>query len=226
MLDLTTDKGRIVSAALGLAAEKPWGQVTLAEIAVRAGTTLVALKQDFASKGDILSTFARLVDDEVLRLTPQRSQDQSSRDALFEVLMSRFDVLDPYKPALRSIARSGAPELQVVGQALCSQRWMLEAAGINSGGIEGAVRTLGLTGIYASVARAWLNDDDPGQAKTMAVLDRRLRTGQRTLEGLSGVGSTACRIGSSVLNALGRLGKGTHSRSASEPPRETSAPSA
>ena len=33
MLDLTTDKGRLVSAALGLAAEKPWAQVTLADIA-------------------------------------------------------------------------------------------------------------------------------------------------------------------------------------------------
>ncbi len=226
MLDLTTDQGRIVSAALGLAAEKSWGTVTLAEIAARAGTTLVALKQDFSSKGDILSAFAKLVDDEVLRRTPQRTPDQSSRDALFEVLMSRFDVLDPYKPALRSIAKSGAPELQVVGQALCSQRWMLEAAGINSGGIEGAVRTVGLTGIYASVARAWLDDDDPGQAKTMAILDRRLRTGQRTLEGLSSVGSTACRMGCSVLNALGRLRARPAAPARHEPPGETSAPPA
>lgn len=226
MLDLTTDTGRIVSTALGLAAEKPWAKVTLAEIAARAGTTLVALKQDFSSKGDILSTFARRVDDEVLRRTPQRAAEQSSRDALFEVLMSRFDVLDPYKPALRSIARSGALELQVVGQALCSQRWMLEAAGINSGGIPGAVRTLGLAGIYASVARAWLDDDDPGQAKTMAVLDRRLRNGQRTLESLSGVGSTACRAGSSLLNALGRLRARPSPQARTQPQGEASTPSA
>ena len=53
MLDLASDKGRLISGALGLAAEKPWGQVTLADIAERAGSTLVALKAHFSGKGDI-----------------------------------------------------------------------------------------------------------------------------------------------------------------------------
>ena len=182
MLDLTTDKGRLISAALGLAAEKPWAQVTLADIAERAGSTLVALKAEFASKGDILAAFTQLADDEMLRRAPRRSESASPRDALFEVIMSRFDVLEPYKGALKSIAAGGLPEPQQVSRLLTTQGWMLEAAGIGSDGIDGSVKTAGLATLYASVFRVWLEDEDQGLARTMAALDRRLRRGQRSLE--------------------------------------------
>jgi AcrR family transcriptional regulator len=181
MLDLTTEKGRYISAALALAAEKPWADVTLAEIAARAGSGLVGLRAEFASKARILEAFVRLVDDEVLSRTPHREEGQSARDALFEVLMSRFDVLGPWKPAIRSMTRSGAPEPgQIVG-ILASNRWMLEAAGSGSSGLEGAARTAGLASIYAGAFRTWLDDDDPGLARTMAALDRRLRRGERAM---------------------------------------------
>ena len=44
--------------------------------------------------------------------------------------MTRFDVLEPYKGALKSIAASGLPEPQQLGRLLATQGWMLEAAGI------------------------------------------------------------------------------------------------
>jgi hypothetical protein len=33
--------------------------------------------------------------------------------------------------------------------------------------------------LFASVLRTWVNDEDPGQARTMAALDRALARGQR-----------------------------------------------
>ncbi len=202
MLDLTTDKGRLISAALGLAAEKPWAQVTLADIAERGGATLVALKAQFASKGDVIAAFTTLVDDEMLRRAPRRAESQSARDALFEVIMSRFDVLEPFKGALKSIAGSGLPEPQQIGRLLSTQGWMLEAAGINSGGIDGGMRTAGLATIYASVFRVWLDDEDAGLAKTMAALDRRLRRGQRTLERVDDVCKGVERFASGIIGIV------------------------
>lgn len=198
MLDLTTDKGRLVSAALGLAAERSWRDVTLSDIAVRAGASLVEMRQSFSSKADILATFTRLVDDEVLRRTAHRDASQSARDALFEVIMSRFDVLEPYKGALRSIAGSGLPEPAQALNVLASQRWMLEAAGIGTGGLNGGVKIAGLASVYASVFRTWLADDDPGLARTMAALDRRLRRGERSMQRMDDL----CRGVSRVSDAL------------------------
>nr|MBC8158924.1 TetR family transcriptional regulator [Alphaproteobacteria bacterium] len=57
---------------------------------------------------------------------------------------------------------------------LRSMAWMLEAAGLPSGGISGAARAAGLGALYANAVRVWLRDDTPDMAKTMAALDRGL----------------------------------------------------
>ncbi len=192
MLDQLTIRGRLVAAAMKLAAERPWREVTLANIADSAGVSLVDVRNEFDSKGDVLAAFVRNVDEAVLARAPQRSGAQPARDALFEVIMSRFDVLSPYKPALKSIAAAWPPDAPVV-RALCqSQAWMLRAAGIRSEGLEGQLRAAGLGTVYASVYRTWLSDDDPGLARTMAALDRRLRRGERTLQSIDDAVAKVC----------------------------------
>ena len=94
--------------------------------------------------------------------------------------MSRFDALQTYRPALRSIAASAQPDPALARAVLASQAWMLHAAGIGTDGVEGGLKVAGLASVYASVFRTWLDDDDPGLARTMAALDRRLRRGERT----------------------------------------------
>jgi AcrR family transcriptional regulator len=168
MLDLSTPKGRIVAAALRLAGERPWRDVTLADIATAADVRLVDLRREFATKGEILAAFVRAVDDAVLARAPQRASSQSARDAVFDVVMSRFDVLAPYKPALKSIAASWPCDPALLGALAVSPAWMLRAAAIAPEGLEGQVRTVGLAAVYASVFRTWLDDDDPGLARTMA----------------------------------------------------------
>lgn len=202
MLDLTTDKGRIISAALGLAAEKPWRDIGLAEIAARAGIALPTLRREFASKTEILGAFTRLVDDEVLRRAPLASATYGRRDALFEIVMSRFDVLEPYKGALKSITGSGLPDLGHVLPILASQRWMLEAAGIRADGLDGGVRVAGLMTVYASVFRTWLEDDDRGLARTMAALDRRLRRGEQTINSIEGICAGMRRAATAVAGVV------------------------
>lgn len=205
MLDLSTEKGNFVSAALALAAEKPWNDVTLAEIAARANSTLVALKAQFTSKANILEAFVRLIDDEVLARAPKREEGQSPRDALFEVVMSRFDVLAPWKSSVRSIVQSGAPEPGQLLGAIASTRWMLEAAGIGSSGVEGAARTVGLAAVYAAVFRIWLDDDDPGLARTMAALDRRLRRGERVMRRGADVAKGMQRVAGALFGVAANM---------------------
>ncbi|MGE0768352.1 MAG: TetR family transcriptional regulator [Hyphomicrobiaceae bacterium] len=194
MLDLNTDKGRFVSAALAMAAEAPWADVTLSDIASRAGSTLVGLKAHFSSKGEILAAFTDLVNDEVLSRSPAREVGQAKRDALFDVVMSRFDVLQPWKAALKSIMESRAPDPSCIAQGLAANRWMLEAAGIGTGGLDGMARVAGLAAVYGAVFRVWLDDDDPGSARTMAALDRRLRRGERVLKRADDVASGLRRV--------------------------------
>jgi hypothetical protein len=109
------------------------------------------------------------------------------------------------------MAAAGNADPALIRPLLSSQLWMLEAAGVDTSGPAGALRVTGLAAIYASVFRTWLEDDDPGQARTMAALDRRLRRGERTLRTVAGVASGLERFASAVpamlRSVLARTGK-------------------
>jgi len=169
----------MLSAALELAATKPWAEVALSDIAEKAGASLFELRKEFTSKALIIAELMRAADEEVLRKAPKRSEGQAKRDLLFDVIMTRFDVLAPYKAALKSIHASSVADPSLAAPYLSSQHWMLEAAGIATDGVMGAARIAGLAVTYATVFGVWLGDEDPGAARTMATLDRRLRRGER-----------------------------------------------
>lgn len=204
MLDLSSDKGRVVKAALDLAGERAWGDVSMRDIADRAGMTLAELRRLFGSKTQILTGYIRAVDDAVLANAPARDDLQAPRDLLFETIMARFDLMAEHRDALRSINADTTFDTTLAGSLLNSQRWMLLAAGIDGDGPLGVMRSVGLASLYGSVFRTWLEDDDPGQAKTMAVLDRRLRRAEQTVSGIDQACDAVSRVMSTFRSGLSR----------------------
>ncbi|MEM7749826.1 MAG: TetR family transcriptional regulator [Pseudomonadota bacterium] len=194
MLDLSTSKGKIIDATMKLAAERPWSEVTLREIAHAAGLSMADLRKEVSSKAHIFGLFTSAVDKEVLAKAGEPDPVQLPRDNLFETIMNRFDAMQPYKAGIKSILKVPSPDPRLAQRLLSSQGWMLEASGISSYGAIGGIKTVGLASVYLQVARIWLDDDDPGLAKTMAALDRRLRRGERSIQALD----DSCR-------SLGRL---------------------
>jgi ubiquinone biosynthesis protein COQ9 len=190
MLEGSTPRDAIVAAALRLAEKQGWRDLSLGAIAAEAGIPLAEVRPVFKSKGQILAAFSRDIDQAVLERFAAPGPD-APRDRLFDVLITRFEVMQPYKPAIRRI-RDGlgsdfAAALQQFGPALKSQYWMLAAAGISGEGGHGFLRVRGLLTLYARVFQIWLDDDDPGMARTMAALDRRLRRGESLLQGIGRV---------------------------------------
>jgi ubiquinone biosynthesis protein COQ9 len=194
MIDQSTPKGRILVAALACASKKSWADVTLLDIAEAADLPLIDLRGQFNTKDGIIAGLLRAVDDEVLKRAPKRAEGQEPRDVLFDILMTRFDVLAPHKAALKSIYASGPADFALAGPFLSSMHWMLQAAGIGTDGVGGGLRVSGLAMVYASVFRVWLDDDDAGLARTMAALDRRLRRGERSVRNVEQVGSVLHRF--------------------------------
>ena len=168
-----------------LAAERGWAELRLSEIAVAAGMTLAQLYALVPSKAAVLTTLAAQVDRTVLNDVGEPVPGDSRRDRLFDIVMSRFEALAPYKPGLTVIAResrhSPADVICVVPALLRSMRWMLEAAGVPSGGLRGLARTNALAIVYGRTFSAWLKDDSPDMAPTMAALDRALTRAERLL---------------------------------------------
>jgi AcrR family transcriptional regulator len=221
MLDQSTAKGRIIAAAMRLAAERPWREVSLLDIAAGAHVSLAELRREVGGKGAILAAFVRAIEDEVLAAPVETVSGAAPRDALFEVVMARLDALAPYKSALRSILAESGGDPLLLPTLVESQTWMLTAAGIGADGVLGPVKVIGLASVYSGVLTTWLDDDDPGLARTMATLDRRLRRGERGIQTLDEMARAARRLADILL------GGGRAREARPEPPAagpSTSAP--
>jgi len=169
-------RARIVAAAFDLAATDGWGRADLFRIAAATGVSLADVHAEFPAKAMMIDAFMMGIDQVVLAAGPADADD-SARDRLFEVLMRRFDALAPHKAGVAAVFRDCCdPTVGLIGLPcfLRSMAWMVEAAGLSSGGVFGAARAAGLGAVYANALRVWLRDDQPDMAKTMAALDRGL----------------------------------------------------
>jgi ubiquinone biosynthesis protein COQ9 len=219
MLDDFSRRSKAVRAALRLAETRGWNATSLIEIAQAANLGLADLRREFACKSDVLKAFQAEVDAEVLAKTRPTSPEQPARDRLFDIVMTRFEVMAPYRLALKRVAgdlrcRPGEAA-GLLCSGLASQYWMLAGAGAKLDGASGAVRVTGLAAIYARVFGVWLDDDTPGLDRTMAALDRRLRKGERMLAGMETTCQDFCRFACNfVPRGFGRQG----TKTAEQPP--------
>lgn len=183
-------KAALVAAALKLAAERPWAELSLAEIGEAAGLTMAETYAATPSKTAILAAYRAQVDEVMLAEGPADPAD-TPRDRLFDVVMRRFDALQPNRAAAASMlagaTRDPAALVCSMGAVDRSLRWMLEAAGIDAQGWGGRLRMKGLGLIVACTARAWLKDETDDMSETMAALDKALSRAEQ-------VYGFACRL--------------------------------
>jgi len=168
----------IIDAAFSAFAEHGWLATSLADIADAAGISLSDLSREFGLKTQILTALMDRADQEVLRDTSSEDAEESHRDRLFDILMRRFDTLEPCKAGLqrvvRDLPRDPPAALAVALRVRRSMAWMLAAADIDSDGIRGMLRVKALSVIWALALRDWFSDDSPDMSKTMATLDKLL----------------------------------------------------
>ena len=172
---------RIIEALMALAAQKPWAEISITDIARQADVTLGEFREIFPSKGAILAAWSRSIDAKVLADGGKDMADEPAKERLFDVLMRRLDAMAPYRAGLQGVmawARCDPLALAALNQvAVNSMRFMVEAAGIDSEGPLGALKLQGLVLAWTRVLNSWFKDEDAGLAATMAALDRELTRG-------------------------------------------------
>lgn len=178
-----TERDRIIEALMALLAEQPFERIGFGDIAGRAGVSLAQLRGEFSSALAILAAHIKEIDRKVLAGGESDMAEEPARERLFDVLMRRLEVLSSYKQAVRSLLRSSTRNpglaLALNGLGVRSQQWMLTAADIKASGPKGMMRSQGLALLFARVLCVWVDDQDPGLARTMAALDRELARGER-----------------------------------------------
>jgi AcrR family transcriptional regulator len=187
---------RILDAVLELAPITGWRALSFSEIAAEAGVSLDEAHVAFPTKPALLTGLLTRADHRVLA-QGAADKDESARDRLFDVIMRRFDALRPHKQAIAAITRDLPADpvacFVTLPRFANSMAWMLEAAGLSSAGVRGAIRIKGLALIYLRTLRVWLGDDSDDQARTMATLDRNLKNAERRIRGCFSLFRCCCR---------------------------------
>ena len=164
-------------AALELAAEKSWSQITLAEIAAKAGLTL----QDFHGAGgreEIVEAMDGYFDRAMS--ADGVPEDSSGRERLFDVIMKRFEAMEPYRPGLRELMKfreaSFSHVVRLPVHRHASAAWALASAGLDDdSGAPASLKRIVIAFVIASTERAWRREKSADFALTMAALDKGLR---------------------------------------------------
>jgi len=181
----SADPDRIIDAMLALVGSEGWRRVSLAAVAEEAGLSVLQVHRLFPSRTAILCGFFRRIDEAALAAPLDAEAGEKPRDRVFDLLMRRFDALQPHRAVLEALRRDlpGDPltALALGAALLCSMRLTLEAAGIAYHGIGGIVAVKLTAASYLTAVHTWSRDESPDLAPTMAALDRRLRGIERWL---------------------------------------------
>jgi AcrR family transcriptional regulator len=169
-----TDQTKLVTcAALGLACASGWDQVSLTSVAKKARMKEADVRRLFPDVWEILVAVLRDLD--IRSAKEARGDPEASwRDNLFDLMMTRFDLMQENRAAYASIISSAlcCPE-SLPRLAACFQdsiKGMLMHANAPSSPLH--VVAFGV--LYHVVADTWRKDNTPDLAKTMAVVDKGL----------------------------------------------------
>jgi len=172
------DRKKIAQAALGLAAERPWRDVTLADIAAASEAPLEKFYGG-GGKLSVLTEIEALLDRAAAEGAKAPDREQSPRDRLFEAAMRRFDAMETYRAGLLSIdadtAKSPAAMAFAGALRLRTVRWLMTVAGVEPRGAMAALEIGALLRAMHSARAAWREDVHGDLSRTMSALDRGLR---------------------------------------------------
>ena len=158
---------KATEAALALAAERHWRDVSLREIAERAGVDFAELYARTPAKPLLVLRLSQKLDRAALATAATPSDDP--HDRLFDAAMARIEAMEAHREALRSMARGEGP-ISIAPHLPLTARAILEAAGVTATPPRLAAMTL----VWARVAQVW-RDDEGALNRTMAEIDKRLK---------------------------------------------------
>ena len=203
-------RAQILKVAIDFALAGNWAKVSLLDIARASDIKLLEIRDIFPTKSAILAAYFGDIDRRVLSQDYGFEPEDTPRDRLFEVIMSRFDALVPHRSVVDALSRQLPADpigaLCLVPTAMTTMTWILEAAGISASGAFGMLRAKGLLAVWLATAHIWLKDESPDLGPTMAALDRNLRRAERLamqIDRFERAGENSSRRSDSGITASG-----------------------
>lgn len=175
------DKEKLFNVAFALSGKSGWASVTLKDIAISYGCSYAEILEWYPTKNDFLYGFSRYIDGLLAQEVETSYSGATLKDALFDILMARFDLFGDYKPALSNAFKETFSDpvnaLCVLPHLPQSMTSVIELTGADDfkRPLLKAKWISILCYAYLRTLRVWCEDESVDLSKTMAALDKNLR---------------------------------------------------
>ncbi len=161
---------KIAKKTLKILTLKNWNNILFKDILIK----VKKLPPKIKNKNDLLKNINRYID-YLLKIDTKSLEKSSKKDMLFEVVMTRFDILQKYRKSILNIYKSykNKPHksLLLIPSFLESMVITAEIANINTKGLKGSIKIKGIFVIYIATFFIWIDDNSKSIEKTMTSLD-------------------------------------------------------
>ena len=168
----------IQDSFMNILLHKKFKDVEIYEIIKKAKIKSKEFNIFYQNKEQIVISFFTRIDLMMEKKIRKLSLGKNIKDNLFEVCMTRFEILDQYKASINNIYSSlkTQPNLAInlYESFFKTMKLILNLSLINTKPIKGHIKLIIFSLVYLSILNEWFKDFSFNNEKTMAILDTRL----------------------------------------------------
>ena len=182
-------KNEIIKQAFQLIEKNGWKRFSIRKLSEEKKIELKNLEFLFNNKLDVIKDFSKMIDEEVVsEIDIEEFKNNSVKDNLFELVMLRFEKLEPYKQCLSKLVQEikyEPRELQsILFSLIKSFDLFITISNGKSKDVYDFLKAPILFFIYFKSFQVWLNDSSKEMSSTMAEVDKWLSKSENLVEKL------------------------------------------
>ncbi|SNY91504.1 transcriptional regulator, TetR family [Cohaesibacter sp. ES.047] len=162
-----------------------WRDLSCAEIATGAGVEVKMAFVEFSNRYAYVTELVKRIDYAMLDAYDIEIGEEPARERLFDVIMARFEAMQPHRDLIVALTKAARCDpmlsLHLMALSRLTADWFMDVSHISPAGLGGLVRSKGALVAYARAFSVWLDDDTEDLSKTMACLDKTLKSGEKAL---------------------------------------------
>ena len=186
----TFSQAELIKYSFDLIEKEGWNSFSFNKLSKSLNAELNLVKNLLKSKKQLLIIFSEYIDEEVMKNVDINDlKDNSVRDNLFELLMLRFEKLQPFKTSLRILLndlKSKPRDLkEIYKKIINSLDFYMEISNSKKNFISDLIKLNSIFLIYSLTFKTWINDESKDMSITMAELDKWLSKAEHYSEKIS-----------------------------------------
>ena len=171
-------KKKIEDIFLKLLLKQDFHEIEISEIQKKTRISSKKFFQLFKTKEDIIISFFKRIDQNLEKKIKKLDLGNNVKDNLFEIFMTRIDLLHPYKKNLYNFYLSFQKEpnlfIKLYESFFKSMENNLKLSRINLEPIKKNLKIFIFSFLYLSIIYEWFKESSNSNEKIMASLDKRL----------------------------------------------------